>query len=136
MRPLVFLAALIALPAWADVYRWVDEKGVVNYSNEPPPAGIQATKLDFAPPSERLVIQRVAQTSKPPRGLEYRKYAALRRGLKESELLNIAGEPDLVRWDSKFAKTYLYLATEAEPFTTAITVVRGRVEEIERFNKY
>src|SRR5712691_12818715 len=30
---LVFLAAA---PAWAQVYKWVDDKGVVNYSSRPP----------------------------------------------------------------------------------------------------
>jgi hypothetical protein len=30
------LTALLAAPAWAQVYRWVDDKGTVNYSNEGP----------------------------------------------------------------------------------------------------
>ena len=34
------LAACLSLPAAADtLYRWVDARGVVNYSSEPPPAG-------------------------------------------------------------------------------------------------
>lgn len=44
---------LTALPASAQVYKWVDEKGVVNYSNEAP-AGGKATQLD--PKSSRLSI--------------------------------------------------------------------------------
>ena len=33
----LILALLIAAaPAWADIYKWVDEKGVVNYSATPP----------------------------------------------------------------------------------------------------
>src|SRR5574338_1000949 len=31
------LSALVAPPAEAQVYKWVDEKGVVNYGSEPPP---------------------------------------------------------------------------------------------------
>jgi len=31
------ILAAIALPARADTYKWVDEKGRVNYSNTPPP---------------------------------------------------------------------------------------------------
>ena len=48
MRLLVFSAILAAgtatLPAAAQVYRWVDERGVVNYASVPP-AGVQATRV-------------------------------------------------------------------------------------------
>lgn len=30
------IALLAAVPAWAQVYKWVDDKGVVNYSSRPP----------------------------------------------------------------------------------------------------
>ena len=45
--------ALAAPPLLAQVYKWVDEKGVVNYSNEPP-ANAKATQLD--PKASRLSI--------------------------------------------------------------------------------
>jgi hypothetical protein len=41
----VLLAALLFAhaPAFsAELYKWVDEKGVTNYSNEPPPKGVNA----------------------------------------------------------------------------------------------
>jgi hypothetical protein len=50
------LASILALPAaplLAQVYKWVDEKGVVNYSNEAPP-NTKATQLD--PKASRLSI--------------------------------------------------------------------------------
>jgi Domain of unknown function (DUF4124) len=34
---MLLILAAVALPALADTYKWVDEKGVVNYSNAPPP---------------------------------------------------------------------------------------------------
>ncbi len=38
MKVLVLLAGLVALPAHADLYRWIDrETGSVKYSNFPPP---------------------------------------------------------------------------------------------------
>ena len=40
-RLLVVLLAL-APAAQADTYKWVDERGVVNYSNTPPPAAVKA----------------------------------------------------------------------------------------------
>jgi len=48
------LASILALAAWpvlAQVYKWVDEKGVVNYSNEAP-ADRKSTQLD--PKSSRV----------------------------------------------------------------------------------
>ena len=40
-------AILIALPAFsAELYKWVDDNGVTTYSNEPPPRGRKATRVD------------------------------------------------------------------------------------------
>ena len=41
MKPLVACAIALctALPLHAETYKWVDEKGVTNYSSTPPPAG-------------------------------------------------------------------------------------------------
>ena len=35
---ILVVIALATAPAWSQVYKWVDDKGVVNYSSEPPPA--------------------------------------------------------------------------------------------------
>ena len=40
-----FAAACAAAPASAELYKWIDERGVTNYSNEPPPAAATAKKL-------------------------------------------------------------------------------------------
>jgi hypothetical protein len=46
VQPLIFLAAiLLAAPARAELYKWVDERGVTNYSNAPPAAAVPANKL-------------------------------------------------------------------------------------------
>jgi hypothetical protein len=46
IRLLSLLAVLCATaPAAAELYKWVDERGVTNYSNEPPPAAATAKKL-------------------------------------------------------------------------------------------
>jgi hypothetical protein len=42
MRRLLALALLLAPAAHAETYKWVDERGVVNYSNTPPPAAAKA----------------------------------------------------------------------------------------------
>ena len=51
----IVLTALLVLPstAYATLYKWVDEKGNVNYSNQPPP---------LAAP---VAPQATADTSKP-----------------------------------------------------------------------
>jgi hypothetical protein len=78
--------------------------------------------------------------------------------MSEGELLGIAGEPDLladqgiaiaapgtvqlapgVRGPARTGlvmKTYTYFPTPADPFTTTITLIGGRVSEIERVKKF
>jgi uncharacterized protein DUF4124 len=43
---LLLLGTLLAVPAWSEVYKWVDEDGVVNYSNQPP-SNRKAEELDL-----------------------------------------------------------------------------------------
>jgi hypothetical protein len=190
MRLAVFLGFLLAAAAAdAQIYRWVDEKGTVHYSNSTPPAGAKATLVDpnakEGPPAAeskecytvrcqgermeqrqarreeleaRLAAERAAQAPRPARGLEFRKYIAIQRGMTEGELLTIAGEPDLLsdqgaaiaapstvqagrdlRVPARTAlslKTYTYLPTVADPFVTTITLVGGRVSEVERVRKF
>lgn len=38
------LTLLLAPAAQAETYKWIDEHGVVNYSNTPPPAAAKATQ--------------------------------------------------------------------------------------------
>jgi len=176
--------------ASAQVYRWVDEKGTVHYSNEKPPAGVVARTLNIdakaGPDSpdtldcytvrcqgERLeqrlarreeleardAAQRAAAAPKPARGLDFRKYISIERGMTEGELLGVAGAPDLLvdnggAWFPAAApvqsgrharggaviggamRTYTYLPTSGDPFTTTITLIGGRVSEIERIRKF
>lgn len=52
IRAAVACAALALLPAHG-IYKWVDEKGVTHFSENPPPDGRKATKVEpkVAPPS-------------------------------------------------------------------------------------
>src|SRR5437660_1720308 len=166
MRLGFLLLALVAASASAQVYRWVDKSGTVNYSNEPPPAGAKASELPIdakpGPPSvqpqdcytvrcqgermeDRLArrddaeaqaqAERAAVTPPRARGLEFRKYIAIQRGMSEGEMLGIAGPPDLAFRDFT-SHTYTYLPIPGEPFTTTITVISGRVHEIERVRRF
>jgi hypothetical protein len=45
MRAFLLTALLLAPLAQAETYKWVDAKGVVNYSNTPPPNAAKATTV-------------------------------------------------------------------------------------------
>jgi hypothetical protein len=143
--------AFAAVSAWGQIYRWVDDKGAVHYSNETPPPGANAAKVDSAAepraPVEqrlgtreqieaRLAAERASVTPRAPKGLDFTKYASIARGMSEGELIGIAGEPDLTLWDWRSVKSYIYYPTPADPFTTTITLVDGRVNEIERGRRF
>ncbi|CAN0134988.1 unnamed protein product, partial [Phaeothamnion confervicola] len=53
---LALLAAALgtAMPAAAEMYKWVDENGVVTYSNTPPPAAKQPKKVESV--AERVSV--------------------------------------------------------------------------------
>ena len=167
MRLVLLLCLLLSTPALAQVYRWVDARGTVHYSNEPPPPGAKAQKVDIdaqpgAPVTEsaecytvrcqgerleqrlvrreqieaRLAAERAAATPKAPKGLDFRKYVSIQRGMTEGEFVGLAGDPDLLVWDSRAVRTYTYFPTPADPFTTSVTLVHGRVSEIERVRRF
>lgn len=79
----------LATPAAADLYRWVDAKGVVNYSNVPPPQGIAAKRIAeteptvsvIPPPEDRAERQQAAREAALLRRIEQLEdeLAALRR---------------------------------------------------------
>ena len=190
MRALVLAAlVLVSAPAAAQIYRWIDQNGIVHFSNVKPPKSVAVTVIDEssreAGPSPesaecytircqgermeerqrrqeeseaRIRAERASAQPRPNRGLEFRRYISIQRGMTEGELLGIAGEPDL-RADQGVAiaapttvqvgrnlsaaaraglvmKTYTYLPTSADPFTTTVTLVGGRVSEVERVRKF
>ena len=107
---------------------------------------------------EKADSERSAAEAKRPRGMDFRKYLSITRGMSEGEVLGIAGEPDLksdqgvaiaapvtVQINRRFStaareglvmKTYTYMPVPGEPYTTTITLVGGRVSEIERVRKF
>jgi hypothetical protein len=103
VRRLTAILALLALvpaaapPAWAETYKWVDEKGVVNYSNKPPPA--QAAKqqvvedrLSVVAPDPSLGPAVRAMNARAARRADYEEADwARRQGLLMAAQSNYAG---------------------------------------------
>jgi hypothetical protein len=106
----------------------------------------------------RLAAERAAAEPPEPRGLEFRKYIMIERGMSEGEVLTIAGAPDFggdqgvayaapstvqvgpyLRAPARVAwavATWTYMPTVADPFITTINFVGGRVSEIQRVRKF
>lgn len=69
MRPILLSAlagalVLLALPAGAQIYRWVDERGVVNYASRPPADGVRAVRVDQA--ESRISVIPMAPRARDP----------------------------------------------------------------------
>jgi len=165
MRFVVFALLAVTSAAQAQVYRWVDEKGTVHYSNGTPPPGSRASKLDIdttpgapSPDSkdcytircqgerleQRLAREQEAEARRAaarppappaPRGMSFSTYISLQRGMTEAEMLGYAGPPDL-QFRDRHVLTYSYLPTHVDPFTTVVTLISGRITEVERIRKF
>lgn len=44
VQEIAFIACLLHVPAHAEIYKWRDAKGIMNYADTPPPAGQQNTQ--------------------------------------------------------------------------------------------
>ena len=85
--------------------------------------------------AERAANTPPAVSSQKPRGLEFRKYISIQRGMSEGELVSIAGAPDMLFRD-RVSKTYTWLPIPGDPFTTTVVLISGRVSDIERVRKF
>jgi hypothetical protein len=63
--PLCALSLLAPVSLHAQVYKWVDERGVVNYSNEPPKDVVKAKKAEPVP-DDRLSVYSASREPPAP----------------------------------------------------------------------
>jgi hypothetical protein len=148
---LVCLLILAAGAAGAQTYRWVDERGVTNYG-EQPPAGRAAQPVNVQPAgtveSREAAKARVteAPAAEPApavaapmaRGMEFETYIRLQPGMTEAELHLRAGKPDHESVDNArhdIVKSLYYYPTSSNPYLTVVTVRGGRIANIERNRK-
>jgi len=94
----------------------------------------------------------VQSQSNAARGLDFTSFLHLERGMTEGQVLSIAGQPDLLadqglaertptqpsarESSALVVRTYTYLPTTADPYTTTITLVGGQVTDIRRDRKF
>ena len=74
------LFALASGPAAADLYRWVDAKGVVNYSNVPP-QNVKAKQI----PETQPTVSVIPPPEKSPEVVQAQREAALLRRIEQLE---------------------------------------------------
>ena len=107
-RSAVAAIALVAVPAWAQIYKWVDEKGVVNYSSRPP-AGRKSTVFDPSSvsvstytPDESLTQTARAMPSATERALAERIASLERRLEAERHSRQLLAEAQVRALDVRF----------------------------------
>lgn len=101
MRALVLVLATAALaPAYAQTYKWVDERGVVNYSNVPPPKRpVQATAIEervsVIPRDPNLAAATAAAQAQSARQAEYahQEWLARQQGMLQAQALEAMYAP-------------------------------------------
>ena len=157
----IIAGLLVAGPAIAaEAYRWVDDKGVVNYGEKPPahrpsrPVNTEPTGVIETSPSASAEPQRGAAEPRSPqaiavpepapvpggpavRGMEFDTYIRLQPGMSEGELLVRAGRPDHVAIDNlgDYDRTFYYFPTVGNPFTTVVRLRSGAIVSLERIRK-
>ncbi len=87
--------------------------------------------------SERVArSQDQAARGASPRGMTFDVFARLERGMSEGEVMDRAGPPDHEAFDGALgAKTWSYLPTATDPFTTRVILRGGQVFEIDRIRR-
>lgn len=165
MRSLIGLLIAMAAGACfaAEAYKWVDEKGVVNYGEKPPgerpsrpvdtrPGGTIETgaQYDQKPVAghrrqaedqqqPQVVMVPVPAPALPSvRGMDFDTFIRLQRGMTEGELLVRAGRPDHETVDDlyDYARTLYYFPTVANPYTTVVKLRSGRIAALDRVKRF
>lgn len=159
----LFLALTSADATAAEAYRWVDDKGVVNYGEKPPanrparpvntePTGVIETSRPpdqkeeagrargpDEPRSPQVIAVPVPVPSGPAvRGMEFDTFIRLQAGMSEGELLVRAGRPDheAIENLADYDRTYYYFPTVANPYTTMVRLRSGRIVSLDRVKQF
>jgi len=115
---LALAATLVALPARAEIYTWVDASGVTNVSNLPPPDGVKVTKVQAALPPEIAAREEAARET--ARKAEADEAAARIRDLEN--MLARSAPPD---YQPPAAQPVIQYIVQPQPAPMQLTVEMG-----------
>jgi Domain of unknown function (DUF4124) len=79
----IALSLCLALPAMAQMYKWVDANGEVHYSDRPPPSNVKTETLQM--PSEPAAAPAAAPAANPAKGATQKDEAAGPKSLAEED---------------------------------------------------
>lgn len=115
MRSFLALALLLAPAVQAETYKWVDERGVVNYSNTPPPAAAKAPQQVADRVStyqtDPALRTAAARGVTPYEEMIHREWMQRQRLMSDAELLKAAyAQPvdDVVYYPRTYGYSYGY----------------------------
>jgi hypothetical protein len=150
MRAALLMVLIVAASnAAGEVYRWVDEKGTVHYSNEAPPPGVKATPVDVDEPRAPVTESAECYPGRAPGAAcgaarAHSGAAGGRAGCAECARAPRPRCPRVRGYSTRarsaalgFAhrQDYSYFPTATEPYTTTVTFLNGRVTEAERLRR-
>jgi hypothetical protein len=119
MRRLLALTLLMASVAHAETYKWVDERGVINYSNTPPPTAARSaqTVADRVSTYETdPMLKRMASYSTPT---SYEQMLQ-QEWLQRQRLMAVSQLPVILPVESDYRSGYYYpVATVVRPVRRA-----------------
>jgi hypothetical protein len=116
LSAIALLLALAAAPAAAETYKWVDAKGVVTYSDTPPPSTaakpqVVAERVSVMPPDPMFTAAAAALEARLARRAQYEEadYALRQRYMLEAQLtqMNYAAAADAYA-EAAYAAYYGY----------------------------
>ena len=142
----------------------MDDKGVVNYGEKPPPGraarpvnteptgviGMGKPQAEKGEPGQRreadeprrpqvvaVPVPVPAPGASAVRGMEFETFIRLQAGMNGGELLVRAGRPDHESLDNlgDYDRSWYYFPTVANPYTTVVRLRSGRIVSLDRIKR-
>lgn len=103
--PFAVAAVVASAPAWSvNVYKWTDDRGVINYTTEPPPPSRKAVQINAAPAVE-------LRFSNADEEAQYWRERRMREAARDAEDLRMKRETE--QWRQAQIRQQMSLAQQA-----------------------
>lgn len=120
----ILLALCVALPASAQMYKWVDSNGKMHYSDKPPPSNIKTEKLRAPPPAPGASVPAPSEAKGSP------KQEAAKGGAKQDTAKG--GPTTPAEQEQAFRKRQLDAAKAQEDEAKKLAQARDKAENCRR----